>query len=665
MDIPEHIKAHEILGVKTTVKHEGVKVAYTDKLNFIGNGLNVTKVGSTVVIDVPNTGVISLQGNWDANANSPNITGTTITGYAWIVSVAGNTNLGGITDWRVGDIAVKTSTSWIKIDNEDIKSVWGGITGDILNQTDLVNYIDEKRQYMTTGVCSSGDPTFHDNGDGTVNLGATEVYLHTTTDYTGPIEKYSVPAVNNLGPFDGTGKYVAIDYNNGNPIYSIKVSSQLNGSNVIAIYKCWWDGTYLHSLSGDLQGLGLSNKIANMLSSTHPYSRAGNMGLILTESDTRTINVSSAYVFAGTVGTMVGTYTSASDICTFVYYNGASWVFDRTTTKYNNTQYNPVTGLVSLTAKYFTVNWIYRSIGDVKEVFYILGDAEYKKLSDAQLAKVRIDIPTVVSQHCLLVGRIIVENGINTGSVESAFDTQFQGSTVIQHNDTENIQGGILGEYYHLSNAQYIEATNLATASSTGLLSPGDWNTFNNKENAFSRGNLIESISSVLTITGGSSAVIGTGTHITVNQASSGQSGYISSADWNTFNNKQPAGSYENTLTKGNLLESISNVLTITGGSSAVIGTGVSITVTEASSSHGGYLSASDYIKFSNSTSTDIKRTITVSYTANKRIGTISTAHNTYTPTYDAYGKVSSVTNGTDTWTITRVGTDKKIGAVS
>ena len=52
-------------------------------------------------------------------------------------------------------------------------------------------------------------------------------------------------------------------------------------------------------------------------------------------------------------------------------------------------------------------------------------------------------------------------------------------------------------------------------------------------------GNLTESTSSVLTITGGTGAVVGTGSSIEVKQASTTQSGYLSSTDWNTFNNKQ------------------------------------------------------------------------------------------------------------------------------
>jgi hypothetical protein len=52
---------------------------------------------------------------------------------------------------------------------------------------------------------------------------------------------------------------------------------------------------------------------------------------------------------------------------------------------------------------------------------------------------------------------------------------------------------------------------------------------------------LTEATSSVLTITGGTDAVLGSGTTIQVKQAGSSQSGFLSSTDWTTFNNKENA----------------------------------------------------------------------------------------------------------------------------
>lgn len=58
------------------------------------------------------------------------------------------------------------------------------------------------------------------------------------------------------------------------------------------------------------------------------------------------------------------------------------------------------------------------------------------------------------------------------------------------------------------------------------------------KEPILTKGNLSEVTSSVLTVSGGTQAVIGSGVTIQVKQATTGQSGYLSSGDWNTFNSK-------------------------------------------------------------------------------------------------------------------------------
>ena len=78
-------------------------------------------------------------------------------------------------------------------------------------------------------------------------------------------------------------------------------------------------------------------------------------------------------------------------------------------------------------------------------------------------------------------------------------------------------------------------------ASSNGYLSSTDWNTFNNKQSTITTGNLTEATSSILTITGGTGAVLGSGTSIQVKQASGSQDGFLDSADWTTFNDKQNA----------------------------------------------------------------------------------------------------------------------------
>lgn len=96
---------------------------------------------------------------------------------------------------------------------------------------------------------------------------------------------------------------------------------------------------------------------------------------------------------------------------------------------------------------------------------------------------------------------------------------------------------------------------------------------------AYVGGSLVEATSSVLTIGNGANAVIGTGTTIQVKQATTSQSGYLSSTDWNTFNGKQAAGNYITALT-GDVTASgpgsvAATVTRINGTSLAGLATGI------------------------------------------------------------------------------------------
>ena len=133
-----------------------------------------------------------------------------------------------------------------------------------------------------------------------------------------------------------------------------------------------------------------------------------------------------------------------------------------------------------------------------------------------------------------------------------------------------------------------------ASATNNGKLSSTDWSTFNSKQNALTLGDLTETSSNVLVIIGGVGSVIGFGTSISVTQATTLSDGYLSSTDWNTFNSKQ------NALSFGDLTETTSSILTIVGGTNSVIGSGTTIEVAQANASTSGFLSSTDWNTFNN-----------------------------------------------------------------
>ena len=82
---------------------------------------------------------LTYKGTWNASTNTPTLaSGVGDKGDYYVVSVAGSTNLDGITDWQPGDWAIFNGTEWQKIDqswaiagaNDNITSMTG-ITGGI------------------------------------------------------------------------------------------------------------------------------------------------------------------------------------------------------------------------------------------------------------------------------------------------------------------------------------------------------------------------------------------------------------------------------------------------------------------------------------------------------------------------------------------------------
>lgn len=88
------------------------------------------------------TGVLQFEGTWNASTNSPSLASNVGTsGDYYIVSVAGSTNLNGITDWQIGDWAVFANTTWTKVDNSQVgnMSSWTIKEGNGTESTTVTN----------------------------------------------------------------------------------------------------------------------------------------------------------------------------------------------------------------------------------------------------------------------------------------------------------------------------------------------------------------------------------------------------------------------------------------------------------------------------------------------------------------------------------------------
>ncbi len=142
------------------------------------NGVATLDAGGKVpVSELPAAvlGALSYQGTWNASTNTPTLTSSTGTkGYYYVVSVAGNTNLDGITDWLVGDWAVYNGTVWQKVDNTETVTSVNGQTGAVVLTT--TNIAEGTNEYFTTAKArnslSAGTGISYVSGTGVITNSA-------------------------------------------------------------------------------------------------------------------------------------------------------------------------------------------------------------------------------------------------------------------------------------------------------------------------------------------------------------------------------------------------------------------------------------------------------------------------------------------------------------
>ena len=129
---------------------EVVSPELTDKIKVVANGGGTSQYVLDLIAQLQAEinalhGGLFYRGTWNASTNSPTLASSTgsLNDY-YVVSVAGSTNLNGITDWKAGDWVIFNGSAWQKIDqswaqagdNSDITSL-SGLTGAISSPTSV------------------------------------------------------------------------------------------------------------------------------------------------------------------------------------------------------------------------------------------------------------------------------------------------------------------------------------------------------------------------------------------------------------------------------------------------------------------------------------------------------------------------------------------------
>jgi hypothetical protein len=475
-------------------------------VNITGGSISATDSILTAFGKVQNqiNGLVGgsiYQGTWNASTNTPTLaSGVGTKGYYYIVSVAGTTNLDGITDWFVGDWVIFDGTAWQQVDNTDSVVSVNGQTGAVSLTTDNIPegttnlyYLDSRARaalsftagsgaynsstgvitiptntsqltnganFITLASLSATSPISYNNTTGDISIpqsnSSTSGYL-SATDWTTFNSKQN--AITN--PVTGTGTSGYVTYWNG--------SSSATGSSNL-----FWDSTN--------NRLGINNAVP--LYDLDVTGLARITGTILTNSFVGVSKTTGGTYFSMTNGTDASLYLSLTAVGASTKYatitgGGGLNLNIALATSGGNVGINTTTPTYNL-----DVSGTFRTTGNA--IFGgTLGNGTYT-----------YTLPSATGTLALVGG-----SGVGTVTSVAALTIGTSGtdlsSTVVNSTTTPVI------------------TLNVPTASATnrGALSSADWNTFNNKQNTITNPVTGTSTSGYVTYWNGTSSVAGSVNH--------------------------------------------------------------------------------------------------------------------------------------------------------
>ena len=154
-------------------------------------------------------GGVIYRGTWDAATNDPTLTsGVGTKGDYYVVSVAGSTNLDGITDWQPGDWAIFNGTVWQKVDNTEVAYVSNvatgtGLTGGPITSTGTISIANTTVTAATYGNASQvAQVTVNAQGQltGASNVGITIAVANVTGGVANTVNVLAGTGLSGGGP---------------------------------------------------------------------------------------------------------------------------------------------------------------------------------------------------------------------------------------------------------------------------------------------------------------------------------------------------------------------------------------------------------------------------------------------------------------------------------
>lgn len=302
----------------------------------------------------------------------------------------------------------------------------------------------------------------------TVQVSAGTGMIRVADDDVSSLVFFDIPAGTFDIPADQETRFYGVVYSAGAVAYEARLVDDWDKDTEIPLGSAVrFNGTMVVTPNKYRTGDPITNVIQRFYAD-FPASRDNSLGgLALGETGTRNVTVSAGRIWSRLSDFDVASKDSSADAMVSVYFNGTNLTFTSGLSQWDNLQYNDMgTGaLVTMGNNKYANLWFFVSI-DGTQYGFAYGTGQYNTLGEAADEGVPAYLNQDFFNQSLLLGRFLFQKSAATAArIESAFIAAFSSAAINDHNSLGGLQGGTVGEFYHLTSAEHTKVQALPAAS--------------------------------------------------------------------------------------------------------------------------------------------------------------------------------------------------------
>ena len=371
--------------------------------------------------------------------------------------------------YAVGSVWINLTDNryYVCVDATDAAAVWKDVTEQASEA--LLAYISgathmtvQDMQNINHSAGSSSGGAITDAGSEQINVAGGTGMIRVSNSSTAVLQYFDWAGVTNQAIPTDSVRYVGVQYNGGAPQVVLRTVEDWNYNTDFALGCVVNEGGTLHIVQENhAVGDSASFVIQRLQRTKHFEKDQMTGGLVLGETGTRNLTVTAGRLWSKLRWHSIDALnTGAADSFDAYYRDGAGgWTKLSAQTAYSNTLYDNGSGtLQALTNNHYGVQWLFLDAnGNLSLLF---GRATHKTPADADMATVPSPLPDRLEHAAVLLGRLIFKKSASAAMyVQTTLGVENLSTTLANdHNNLSSLQGGTVGEYYHLSAAQHSAA---------------------------------------------------------------------------------------------------------------------------------------------------------------------------------------------------------------